>query len=150
MPEINQLQTLTTIAGGDQLAVYDADNGDARKSSITLLLQYIQDNITFPSGGYTTQYAAPSTDGVSIPITGTNSVHLIVTPTVSLASLTIVLPGAPADKQQVLVNCTQLVTALTIDGNGAISVTGEPTTLAQNDFFTLKYDEPTSVWYRVG
>ncbi|MNR16702.1 hypothetical protein D3C85_1333210 [compost metagenome] len=53
------------------------------------------------------------------------------------------------DKQEVLVNCTQAVTTLTINGNGA-TVTGAPTTLAANAFFRLKYDQPSTVWYRVG
>jgi hypothetical protein len=30
------------------------------------------------------------------------------------------------------------------------TVTGAPTTLAANDFFTMRYDAATAAWYRVG
>jgi hypothetical protein len=61
-----------------------------------------------------------------------------------------VLPASTtaADKQTINVNCTQSVTTLTINGNGA-TVTGAPTTLAANAFFTLRFDAVTSTWYRV-
>jgi len=49
----------------------------------------------------------------------------------------------------VLVNCTQAVTTLTINGNGA-TVTGAPTTLAANAFFRLRFEAVAGVWYRVG
>jgi len=45
MPQINQLSSLDSLSGGDQLPVYSASNGDARKSSITLLTQYVAENM---------------------------------------------------------------------------------------------------------
>jgi hypothetical protein len=54
------------------------------------------------------------------------------------------------DKQEVLVNCTQQVTALTVNGNGAVAVTGEPASLGADDYFRLKYDAIMRTWYRVG
>lgn len=119
------------------------------------LLTWLQASLTLPSS-YTTQYAAPSATGFSVTITdgsGDNTnVHLILTPVAGYGAGTIVLPPVAScvDKQQVLVNCTQAVTTLTVSGNGATAVTGAPTTLAANAFFTLKYDAPTSTWYRVG
>jgi hypothetical protein len=101
---------------------------------------------------FTTQYASPSATGFSVQITqGNDNIHLILTPTAGYAAGTIVLPTSTglADKQEVLVNCTQQVTALTITGNGA-TVTGEPTSLSADAFFRLKYDLATNVWYRVG
>jgi hypothetical protein len=53
------------------------------------------------------------------------------------------------DRQELLVNCTQAVTTLAVSGNGA-TVTGAPTTLAANAFFRLRFDQASSVWYRVG
>jgi hypothetical protein len=53
------------------------------------------------------------------------------------------------DKQEILVNCTQAITTLTVNGNGA-TVTGAPTTLSANGFFRLRFDGLANVWYRVG
>ena len=77
---------------------------------------------------------------------------MILTPLAGYATGTIVLPavGNIVDKQEVIVNTTQAVTTLTVDGNGAVAVTGEPSGLAANDFFRLKYDLTVQTWYRVG
>ena len=102
---------------------------------------------------FTTQYAAPDSSGFSVEILGGSSnIHLILTPTAGFAAETIVLPPVAEcpDKMIVLVNCTQDITALTIDGNGATAVIGEPTAMVPNDFFSLKFDLTTTTWYRVG
>lgn len=150
---INQLSAMDSLSGSDQIPVYDASNGDARKSSLTLLKEWLEDNLSLTNAGQpNTQYAAPSASGFSVAITDADdSIHLILTPVAGYATGTIVLPAVAnaTDKQSVLVNSTQAVTTLTVDGNGAVAVTGEPTTLAANDFFTLKYDALTQTWYRV-
>jgi hypothetical protein len=153
MSEINELSAIDTIASGDQLVVYDTSNGDARKASVSTLQTYMQDNLTFSAGiTYTTQYSAPSATGFSVAITdGSANIHLILTPVAGYATGTIVLPAVAnvVDKQEVLVNCTQAVTTLTVNGNGA-TVTGEPAAFVANDFFRLKYDAVLLTWYRVG
>lgn len=154
MTTINQLSATNTLAAGDQIPVYAVNNGDARKASMSVFLAYMQANLTFASGiSYTTQYSAPSATGFNVAITdGSNNIHLILTPVAGYAAGAITLPAVSnaVDKQEVLVNCTQVVTTLTVAGNGATAVTGEPVTLAANDFFRLKYDAATSTWYRVG
>lgn len=155
MTTINQLSAVDTLQSSDQLPVYDASNGDARKASISVLQTYMQNNLTFSESGisYTTQYAAPSATGFSVTITDdSDNTHLILTPVAGYADGEIVLPavGNLVDKQEVLVNCTQAVTTLVVDGNGAVAVTGEPAALAANDFFRLKYDLTVQTWYRVG
>ena len=60
----------------------------------------------------------------------------------------IVLPTGAADKSVVSVNCTQIVTTLSVTSGN--TVTGAPTTLAANGFFTMRYDAATAAWYRVG
>ena len=69
-----------------------------------------------------------------------------------ILTLTIKLPAIAnvIDKQDILINCTQAVTTLTIDDNGAGTVTGAPSSLSANDFFRLKYDATGDVWYRIG
>jgi hypothetical protein len=120
----------------------------------------MQDQLDFSNNGdYASQYAAPSATGFTVAITDSSSdgvtssnVHLILTPLAGYAAGTITLPAKAGlvDKQEVLVNCTQAVTTLTIGLNGATGAVGAPTTLAANAFFRLKYDAVTSNWYRVG
>ena len=153
--QINQL-TATTPGASQNVPVYDPAKGDARRWSLSDLLAWIQANLLFPAAGRpepVTQYAAPSASGFSVQITDADDdIHLILTPTAGYAAGTIVLPavGNLRDKQLVTVNCTQQVTALTVNGNGAVAVTGAPVALAADDFFTLKYDEIVQTWYRVG
>lgn len=156
MTTINNLTAADSVNAGDLLAAFIQGNGDARKVAISVLQQYMQDNLTFTTGGiaaFETQYSAPSATGFTVAITdSSDNTHLILTPSAGYATGTITLPAVAnaIDKQEVLVNCTQAVTTLTVDGNGATAVTGEPSSLAANDFFKLKYDANTSTWYRVG
>ena len=155
MSEINQLSASGTLNAGDLLPVFITNNGDARKVAISVLQAYLQSALTFSVSGisYTTRRSAPSATAFNVAITdGSASIHLILTPTAGFAAGTITLPAVAnlIDKQEVLVNCTQAVTTLTIAANGATAVTGEPSALAANDFFRLKYDASASAWYRVG
>lgn len=155
MSTINGLSGKDTLSAGDLFVVWSTDNGDSRKISTSVLQTYMQNNLTFSDSGidYTTQYAAPSATGFNVQITdGSANIHLILTPVAGYAAGTITLPaiGNVVDKQEVLVNSTQAVTTLTVAGNGAVAVTGEPGTLAANDFFRLKYDATLQTWFRVG
>lgn len=156
MVQINQLTAVDSLQGSDNFPLYDSSNGDARRTSLTTLLAYMQSNLTLTDAGafqkFQTQYAAPSATGFNIQITDdSNNTHLILTPVAGYAAGTITLPLSTniVDKQEILVNCTQAVTTLTVAGNGA-SVVGEPSTLTANDFFRLKYDLAGTTWYRVG
>lgn len=153
---IRQLTSIDTLVGGDNFAISSLSNGDDRKASLTTLLAWLQANLAivdalaFPN--YLTQYAAPSATGFSIQVTNADdNIYLIITPVAGYAAGTIVLPltTSAVDGQELLCNCTQAVTALTVDGNGA-TVTGAPTTLAANGYFRLRYDLPGTTWYRVG
>jgi hypothetical protein len=145
MANINQLSTLSTLQGGDLLAVWSTNNGYSRKSSITTLMNYVNANVTTVTQN--TQYASPAANGFSITV-NTGNVWLLVTPVSGYAAGTIVLPAGATDKDTVTVNCTEAVTSLTVS-SGA-TVVGAPTTLAANDFFTMRYDGATTSWYRIG
>lgn len=150
---IDRLALVDTATSGTYFAINI--NGQDYRLSITELMTFVQNGLVIPPFGqpaFNTQYAAPSSTGFNIQITnGDDNVHLILTPTAGFATGAITLPLVTGlvDKQEVLVNCTQQVTALTVNGNGAI-VTGEPTALGADDFFRLKFDLPTQVWYRIG
>ena len=146
MSNINQLSTITTLVGGDLLPVWSTNNGDTRRASLTTLTTYMQSALTLP-GELTTQYAAPSATAFSVTISAGDT-WLILTPTGTFANGAIVLPTGAADKSTVSVNCTQIVTLLAVTSGN--TVTGAPTTLAANGFFTMRYDAATAAWYRVG
>lgn len=153
--QINQLALVDVINGGDQLVIWSPMQGDTRRTSITALLEYIQENIT-TDDSFITQYEAPSATAFSVEVeageNGTQNAWLVLTPTGTFANGEIVLPAASGSEhhgQEIVVNCTQIVTTLAVDGNGA-TVTGAPTTLAANAFFRLRFDGVTNTWYRIG
>lgn len=151
MPTITQLSAADSLAAGDQFVVYSASNGNDRKISASNVRTFMQDGVT-AADDKITQYAAPSATGFSVQITdGNDSVWLVLTPVAGYAAGTLVLPAVAnaVHKQEILVNCTQAVTTLTINGNGA-TVTGAPSTLSANDFFRLRFESVTDTWYRVG
>lgn len=151
MSTINQLNAADALVSADQIPIYSSSNGDARKVSASVLRDYVLDGIN-AADGFLTQYAAPSATGFTATITdSSSSVWLVLTPVAGYAAGTIKLPSSANSigSQEVLVNCTQSVTTLTVDGNGS-TVTGAPTTLAANAFFRLRYDAVAGVWYRVG
>ena len=150
MATINQLAQVDSLSSADQVPIYSAANGDARKASINQLVAFLQDQIA-AQDDKTTQYAAPSSSGFTVNVQDEGSTWLLLTPTGAFAAGTIVLPAVASvqDRQELLVNCTQAVTTLTVSGNGA-TVTGAPTTLVANSFFRLRFDQASSVWYRVG
>lgn len=153
MPTIDRLTRTDTVSAGDVIPVYVQNQGDARGAAISLLTTYILDQIVFPVDdfAFVTQRSGPSTNGFSVQVTNSAiNTHLILTPTGSFAAGTIVLPASTSaiGNQEILVNTTQAVTALTLNGNGA-SVIGAPAGLGVNESFLLKYDAPTLNWYVV-
>lgn len=144
-------QSTATLSGSDIFPVWSAGNSDTRKVSVSALAEYLGSSLTVRDG-IITQYSAPSATGFTVSLySGNASIWLILTPTGGFAAGSITMPPVAyaADRQEILVNCTQSVTALTINGNGA-TVTGAPTTLAANAFFRLRFDAVTQTWYRVG
>lgn len=148
---INQLSTADAVADGDLFPVWSTSNGDTRKVSLTTIKSAINDGGTVADDKVTV-YAAPSATGFTVTLPSTaDSAWLVLTPAAGYAAGTIVLPASTVavERQEILVNCTQSVTTLTINGNGA-TVTGAPTTLAANAFFRLRFEPVAKVWYRVG
>jgi hypothetical protein len=153
--QINQLST-TTPGAGQSVPVYDPSKGDARRWSLSDLLAWMQANLVFPAPfgrmEPNTQYSAPNDGDTVVVADDDDDTHLIITPALGLAALTITLPafGTARNKQIVIINCTQAIAALTVDGNGATVGTGTPGILGADDFFTLKYDDIMNTWYRIG
>lgn len=105
------------------------------------------------SPDYTVQNSAPAATGFSIQVNDSDeNTWLCISPLGSYAAGTVVLPSVAncVDGQEVIVTCSLAVTTLTVDGNGAVDVIGEPTTLAAGGFFRLRYQSTPKIWYRVG
>jgi hypothetical protein len=150
MPTINQLAGISQVSGGDQLPIYVPNNGDARKVSVTQLLEYFQ--TVFASPTVSTNLYTPATGfNVTVPTPVSEQQWMLLQPAGTLATGTITLPlntGTP-DGTQVLLTTTQIITAFTLAINGAAAAFGAPTTLAANAFFTVRYYQATNSWYRV-
>lgn len=150
MPTINQLAGLSQIGGGDLIPVYVPNNGDARKVSVTQLLQYFQ--TTFAAPTVATNLYTPGTGfNVTVPTPTSEQQWMVIQPAGTLAAGTITLPlnTSTPNGTQVLVTTTQIITSFTLALNGAANAYGAPTTLAANAFFTMRFYQATNSWYRV-
>lgn len=146
----------TNVTLSDVFDYYSSSNVDCRQDSFSNLFDLFKESLTTDfQTEFETQYSSPSSSGFSVQVDdNSDNTHLILTPTGTLAVGTIVLPNSSGnnqtavDKQQVIVNSSQEVTALTVDGNGA-SITGAPTAMSAGGFFTLKFDAQFSNWNRI-
>ena len=150
MPQINQLSSISQVSGANQIPVYDQNNGDARKMSVSALLQYFQ--ATFAAPTVATNLFTPGTGfNVAVPTPVSEQQWMIIQPAGTLASGTITLPlntGTP-DGTEVLVTTTQQITAFTLSLNGAANAYGAPSTLSAQDFFRMRFYQATNSWYRI-
>ena len=87
------------------------------------------------------------TTGFSITV-GAGIFTLRLNPAGTLASGTITTPANPVDNQLLLVQSSQIVTALTISANTGQTVLGAPTTILANGAFSFRYDLASTTWYR--
>ena len=149
MPTINQLPLLAQLSGGDNIPVYSPVNGDARRVSITSLIEYFQANFADPD--YLTIINAPTNSGFNIQIGAqTENVFLILNPSGTFAAGTITLPPVAScfDGQEIVVSCSQVINTLTITPNGA-TVIGAPNAFSAGGFFSLRFNVLQAAWYTV-
>ncbi len=150
MATINQLSQMAQVSGADLLPVYSSTNGDARKLSISALLTYFQ--TTFAAPTMATNVYVPTTGfSIAVPTPVAQQQWIILQPISTLATGTITLPlnTATPDGTEVLVSTTQQITAFTLSLNGASAAYGDPTTLAAEDFFRMRFVLSTNSWYRI-
>jgi hypothetical protein len=150
MANINQLSGLSQLSGGDLIPVYVPNNGDARKVSITQLLQYFQQ--TFASPTLATNLFTPGTGfNVAVPTPVAQQQWMLIQPAGTLAAGTVTLPmnTQTPDGTEVLVTTTQQITAFTLAPNGATQLYGVPTTLAAQDNFRVRFVQATNSWYKI-
>lgn len=145
-------QSAATPQLSDLIAIWDSVNSDTRNTSLNRVFELFSESFTNAVLEADSQYSTPLTGANVLVNDNNNDTHLIVVPAGTIAALTITLPAKVniRDKQTLLVNCTQIVTALTVAANGASAVNGAPTAFTANGFFTLKYDLTLDTWSRVG
>jgi hypothetical protein len=145
---INDLTSATALSTADQVPISSGADRDTRKMSLSLLLSWLQSNLTFTAAKPVQQFAVPTT-GQTVTVAAGDS-WLVLTPAGTLAALTVNLPTSRTDGQTVLVNSTQILTSLTVSGAGT-TVNGAPTTLAAvNGFFEMRYTATLNAWFRTG
>ncbi len=142
---IGGLTSATVLSSADQIPVQGAADNDPRKLSLSLLLSWLQENLTIQS--LTQEYLVPLT-GFSYVVQAANS-WLLLAPAGTIATGTVVMPYGPTDGAVVQINTTATITALTVSGV-SVTIAGAPTTLAANAFFRMQYRLATNTWYRVG
>ena len=150
MAQINQLSGISQVSGGDQLPIYVPNNGDARRVSVTQLLQYFQQ--TFASPTLATNLYVPGTGfNITVPTPVSNDQWMLLQPAGTLATGTITLPlntGVP-DGTTVLITTTQEITSLTIALNGASAIFGAVTSLGAGCATVYRFYQPTNSWYNI-
>jgi hypothetical protein len=149
---ISELEAIEALSSSDSIPVYDSSNGDARKASLGLLLEWLQDQIDITVGRYLLekQYETPGATGwvVNVQNTG-DDVWLQVDPLAGYAAGTIVMPADPVDQQEVWFRVSETVTTFVVDGNGH-NMAWDVTEISLTEFvYKLKFDSVTDSWYYV-
>ena len=150
MPYINQLPLLSSPNSGDQIPVYTPNNGDARRLPLSALLAYFQQQFASPT--LATNVYTPTTGfNIAVPTPVAQQQWMLLQPAGTLAAGTVTLPlnTATPDGTEVLITTSQQITAFTLGANGAANLYGDPTTLAAEDFFRMRYVQSLNSWYRI-
>lgn len=150
MPQIYQLPIVQNVSGGDQLAVYTPNNGDARRTSINSLLQFFQTNFASPT--LSVNLYVPGTGfNITAPTPVSQQQWMLLQPAGTLASGTITLPlntGVP-DGTEVLITSTQTITSFTVALNGAAAIFGSVSTLTAGAAVRYRFYQSTNSWYNI-
>ena len=150
MSTINQLSGLSSVNSGDLLPVWSTDNGDTRRVSISALLAYFQTQFASPTMA-TNLYVPTTGFSITVPTPIAQQQWVLLQPAATLATGTIVFPlntGVP-DGTEILITSTQTITALTLSGNGATTISGAITTLAAGGSARYRFYQATNSWYAI-
>jgi len=150
MALIYQLPLQTQVSGGDQLPVYAPNTGDARRLPVSALLSYFQQTFAAPSMA-TNLYTPGTGFNIAMPAPVSQQQWVLLQPAGTLATGTVTLPlnTATPDGTEVLITTTQQITGFTLAPNNATALYGDPTTLAAEDFFRMRFVQATNSWYRI-
>jgi hypothetical protein len=150
MALIYQLPLLSQASPGDQLAVYAPNTGDARRLPMSALLAYFQQQFAAPTVA-TNLYTPGTGFNIALPTPVAQAQWAVIQPAGTLATGTVTLPlnTLTPDGTEVLITTTQQITAFALALNGAAAGFGDPTTMAAEDFFRMRFYQATNSWYRI-
>jgi hypothetical protein len=140
--------TKDRIDSGDRMICWSTQDGDRREIPFSVLLEFMRDNLGSPD--FDTIFVQPVSNlFVAAFLDTSQNQWMLLQPMGSFTNGTITLPAFAncIDGQELIVNCTQQVTNLTVAANGALDVIGAPTALAAGDTFRVKFSRITSCWY---
>lgn len=148
MATINRLVPATPTSA-DQLPIYSATNGDARRASVAELAETVL-SITGAKKELTTLIVRPTAAGFNY--LAEKKQWLIIDAPATLASGTIKLPQANtvASGDELIISSTNEITLLTLDLNGALSVSGAPGSLIAGGTIRLRFDSTLVAWFALG
>jgi hypothetical protein len=109
--------------------------------------EYVDPQAASIYAGQKVQYATPLT-GETHTVDDDADV-VVMQPAGTIAALTLNMPASPFDGQEVAFASTQVITALTMSGNGK-TLLGALTAGSANGFAKWRYRAATTTWYRVG
>lgn len=157
MERIYDLSRTDTLSLSDLIIVYKNSQNDEMSASLTTVVDFIESQLDLDDkkNSLVTQFSSPNAEAFNVVVNDTidanNNAWMIITPDASYTDMTITLPLYTSlnDKQEVLINCSQAITTLTIGLNGASAIKGAPTSLSANETFRLKYDKGFKTWHKV-
>jgi hypothetical protein len=150
MPYINQLPLLSQVSAGDQIPVYTPNNGDARRLPISQLLTYFQTSFASPT--VATNLFTPGTGfNITVPTPVSEQQWVLLQPAGTLAAGTLTFPldTQTPDGTEILITSTQIITAFTININGAAAIFGGVSTLLAGTAVRYRYYQATNSWYNI-
>lgn len=146
----NQADSIIT---GDQVIIYRGNSTSYLAIPFDTLKTTILDGVvtTNTSALPVVQRYNPTGNFTLIVENHTAGTYLLLNPASGITNGTLTLPLIVdvIDQQQIMFTCSQQITNLTINGNGA-AVIGAPNAIAATAFFKLQYDQLSGTWYRVG
>ena len=141
--------TITTLSTAYALALWYVNGQGIVQCTLPQLVTYLEANMTLGKQEDTWQYSTPLT-GANVQVTdGDDNIFLLITPAGTLATLTITFPTSTnmVDKQEITVLSTQIISALTLDDNGASGIVNGPSALTANQCFKVKYNAFYDTYY---
>jgi len=151
MTTINQLSLQSNVSTGDNLVVFSTQNGDTRRLPIAALLTFFQQQFAAPTVA-TNVYTPGTGFNIAVPTPVAQQQWILLQPAGTLATGTVTLPlnTATPDGTEVLITTTQQITGFTLALNGATAAFGDPSTLAAEDYFRMRFVQAQNSWYGIG
>lgn len=144
MTRINQLSRIDTLADGDLLPVWATSKGDDRATAMSVMLEYIQDNLIFPAVK-STQREQPDQEGFTVRVQS-NTGWLLLRPQATYATGNVILPPEPEDNDQIIISTTRTISILSITSD-IVTVPRLNGVLESHHGTTMRYDATLNNWY---